>query len=81
MNRRWQEWPDRSLWKTCGGQPSLSRAVRDALVARQPTTVGQALRIHGLGRKTTRRLLALGPITESVGIQSGPRTLEKIREE
>lgn len=59
------------------GQP-LSRAVCSALVARQPTTVRQALQIHGVGRKTTKRLLALGLITDPDSIQNRLRTLEEI---
>jgi tetratricopeptide (TPR) repeat protein len=59
------------------GQP-LSRAVCNALVARQPTTVRQALQIHGVGRKTIKRLLALGLITDPDSIQSRLRTLEEM---
>jgi hypothetical protein len=39
------------------GQPGLSRAACNALVALQPATVLMALGIHGVGRKTTKRLL------------------------
>lgn len=60
------------------GQP-LSRAVCNALVALQPTTVRQALQIHGVGRKTTKRLLVLGLITDPDSIQSRLRTLEEMR--
>lgn len=61
------------------GQPGLSRLACDALVALQPATVRQALRMHGIGRKTTARLLALGLITDPDRIQDRPRTLEEIR--
>jgi hypothetical protein len=61
------------------GLPGLTRAACNDLLARQPATVRQALRIHGIGRKTTRILLALGLIIDPDGIQSRPRTLEEIR--
>jgi len=61
------------------GLPGLTRTACNDLLARQPTTVRQALRIHGIGRKTTRVLLALGIIIDPDGIQSRPRPLEKIR--
>jgi hypothetical protein len=44
------------------GQPGLSRDATAALVAAQPTTVREALKIPGVGRKTTRRLIELGAI-------------------
>lgn len=59
------------------GQP-FSRAVCNALIARQPTTVRQALQIHGVGYKTTKRLLALGLITDADSIQSRLLALEEI---
>jgi tRNA U34 5-carboxymethylaminomethyl modifying enzyme MnmG/GidA len=46
------------------GQPDLSQVARDQLVRGQPTTVVQALRIRGVGRSTTKRLLALGLLTD-----------------
>jgi hypothetical protein len=61
------------------GQPGLSRAASDALVAQQPRTVMQALVMHGVGRKTTRRLLALGLLTDPEGVQTRPMTLEELR--
>jgi hypothetical protein len=45
-------------------QPGLSQVARDELVREQPSTVLQALRIRGVGRSTTRRLLALGLLTD-----------------
>ena len=63
------------------GQPGLSRAACDALVALQPTTVLQALRIHGVGRKTTKRLLALGLLTDPEGLQNRALTLTDLRDE
>jgi hypothetical protein len=42
-------------------QPGLSQAARDRLLAAQPATVLKALGIQGVGRKTTGRLLGLGP--------------------
>ena len=61
------------------GQPGLSRVACDALVALQPTTVLQALRIHGVGRKTTKRLLALGLLNDPEGLQNRTLTLEDLR--
>jgi len=63
------------------GYPGLSRAACDALLAQQPSTVLQALRIHGIGRKTTNRLLALGLLTDPEGLQSRALTLEDLRGE
>jgi uroporphyrinogen-III synthase len=51
------------------GQPGLSRVASLALVAAQPHTVLEALRIIGVGRKTTKRLLALGLVTDPEGAQ------------
>ena len=39
------------------GQPGFSRAASNALVAPQPPTVMKALVMHGVGLKTTKRLL------------------------
>jgi hypothetical protein len=59
------------------GLPGLSRAACDALVALQPTTVQKALRLHGVGRKTTKRLLALGLLTDPDSMQGRLRMLEE----
>ena len=56
------------------GWPGLSQSARDGLVARQPKTVLDALRIPGVGRKTTARLLALGLLRDPHGVQSRART-------
>lgn len=61
------------------GQPGLARVACDALVALQPTTALQALRIHGVGRKTTKRLLALGLLNDPEGLQNRTLTLEDLR--
>jgi len=63
------------------GQPGLSRAACDALLALEPATVLMALRIHGVGRKTTRRLLSLGLLTDPQGVQTRGRTAEELRGE
>jgi hypothetical protein len=63
------------------GRPGLSRAACDALLALQPATVLTALRIHGVGRKTTRRLLSLGLLTDPEGVQTRARTAEELRGE
>lgn len=52
------------------GQPGLSQVARDQLVRGQPTTVLQALRICGVGRSTTKRLLALGLLTDPDQVQT-----------
>lgn len=60
------------------GWPGLSQSARDGLVARQPKTVLDALRIPGVGRKTTARLLALGLLLRDPhGVQSRARTAEE----
>jgi hypothetical protein len=51
------------------GWPGLRRAVAEALVARQPRTVLEALHIRGVGRKTTKRLLARGLLVDPEGVQ------------
>lgn len=56
------------------GQPGLSRAARYALLALQPATVFEALRVRGVARKTTARLLALGLLADPEGVQHRPRT-------
>ena len=61
------------------GQPGLSRAACDRLVAVQPMTVLKALDIRGVGRKTTKRLLALGLLTDPEGVQTQVRTAEELR--
>jgi len=58
--------------------PGLSRAARDALLQRQPATVMEALRIHGVGRKTTKRLLALGLLADPNHIQTRARTAKEM---
>jgi hypothetical protein len=63
------------------GQPGLSRTARDALVVLQPATVVMALGIHGVGRKTTKRLLALGLLTDPEGVQTRARTVEELKGE
>lgn len=60
------------------GQPGLSKAARDALLNLQPSTVLKALRVRGVGRKTTARLLALGLLTDPEGVQCRPRTAEEL---
>ena len=61
------------------GQPGLSRAAINALVAQQPETVLKARMMHGVGIKTTRRLFALGLITDPEGVQNRCVTLEEMR--
>ncbi len=59
------------------GQPGLSRAARDRVLRQQPTTVQQALRIHGVGRRTTKRLLALGLLTDPENVQARALSVEE----
>ena len=60
------------------GLPGLSRAARDALLQCQPATVEEALRIHGVGRKTTKRLLVLGLLADPKSIQTRARTAKEM---
>jgi hypothetical protein len=60
-------------------QPGLSQAARDRLLAAQPATVLKALRIHGVGRKTTKTLLGLGLLTDTEGVQNRALTNEELR--
>ena len=55
------------------GLPGLRREARDALVARQPRTVLEALGIPDVGRKATRYLLAASLLTDPERVQT--RTL------
>lgn len=53
------------------GLPGLRRTAREALVARQPSTVAEALAIADVGRKTTKHLLRAGLISDPDGLQLG----------
>jgi hypothetical protein len=53
------------------GQPGLSRKAIEQLLRDQPATVREALKIKGVGRKTTRRLLKLGLILDPDATQTG----------
>lgn len=55
--------------KHLDGFPGLSMKSRAELLAKQPRTVAEALRIEGVGRKTTRRLLELGLLEDPEGVQ------------
>ena len=55
------------------GLPGLSRQAQARLLAEQPRTVRDALRIPGVGRKTTRHLLDEGVIDDPDGLQPGSR--------
>jgi hypothetical protein len=50
-------------------------------VALQPATVLKGLGIHGVGRKTTAGLLALGLLTDPAGVQTRARTAEELKGE
>ncbi len=52
-----------------GAFPACRLKSRQDLIAKQPKTVAQALRIGGVGRKTTRHLLELGLLTDPEGVQ------------
>ncbi len=54
------------------GQSGLSQVARDQLLRWQPTTVLQALRLRGVGRSTTKRLLTLGLLTDPEQVQTRP---------
>lgn len=51
------------------GLPGLRRSAIAALIAAQPKTVLEALRLRHVGRRTTRALLDGGLITDSEGVQ------------
>jgi hypothetical protein len=61
------------------GQPGLSQEAISALVTVQPATVQEALRLKGVGRKTTKRLLALGLLNDPEGMQHGGLTRGRLR--
>jgi len=61
------------------GELGLSRAASQCLVELQPTTILQALRICGVGRKTATRLFALGLLTDPEGLRSRGLTLADLR--
>jgi hypothetical protein len=58
------------------GQPGLSRAACAHLVRAQPATVREALRVRGVGRGTTRRLLRLGLLTDPDHLQGHAVSLD-----
>jgi tRNA U34 5-carboxymethylaminomethyl modifying enzyme MnmG/GidA len=60
------------------GMPGLSQAARDELLHRQPATVAEALKIHGIGRKTTKKFLTIGLLTDPDGVQIHARTAEEM---
>jgi hypothetical protein len=60
------------------GLPGISRVVRDRFLLRQPATVLEALKIHGVGRKTTKRLFALGLLSDPEGVQTRALTAEEM---
>jgi hypothetical protein len=55
------------------GLLGLRHTARDALLAIQPKTVLEALRIPWVARRTTRHLLAAGLLTDPEGVQSRSR--------
>jgi hypothetical protein len=63
------------------GELGLCRAASQSLVEHQPTTILQALRIRGVGLKTTKRLFALGLLTDPEGLRSRGVTLADLRGE
>jgi hypothetical protein len=60
------------------GQPGLSRTARNGIIAAQPETVLEALGVRGVGRKTTKRLLAKGLLTDDEGVQRRALTDEEL---
>lgn len=61
------------------GLPGVRRDVVVELVSRQPTTVLEALRIPGVGRKTAYVLLDRGLLTDPEGIRRRPLTTDEYR--
>jgi hypothetical protein len=60
------------------GLPGLSRASRDRLLQLQPATVFEALKIHGVGRNTTKKLIASGLLSDPEGVQIRPLTAKEM---
>ena len=60
------------------GLPGLSSASRDRLLQRQPATVLEALTIHGVGRKTTKKLIASGLLSDPEDVQTRPLTAKEM---
>lgn len=61
------------------GEPGFSHAASQLLVELQPTTILQALRMRGVGRKTATRLFALGLLTDPEGLWNREPTLAELR--
>jgi hypothetical protein len=57
------------------GQAGLRRSARDAILARQPETVAEALEIADVGRKTTMLLLKAGLLIDPEGRQAPRREI------
>jgi hypothetical protein len=57
------------------GFPGRSGKSLDELLVRQPKNVVEALRIPGVGRKTSRQLIELGMLVDPEGVQSRAREL------
>lgn len=51
------------------GLPGLRRTAADAIIAAQPRTVLELLRLRDVGRKTARVLLTAGLISDPEGVQ------------
>jgi hypothetical protein len=58
--------------------PGISRVVRDRLLLSQPATVLEALKIHGIGRKTTKKLFTIGLLSDPDGVQTRAQTAEEM---
>jgi len=58
--------------------PGLRNAARQRLIAAQPATVLEALRIPDVGRRTTRRLLTLGVLSDPEPAQNRSLTFGQI---
>lgn len=55
------------------GLPGLRRAAAEAIVAAQPRTVLELLRLGHVGRKTAKVLLRAGLVSDPEGVQTRSR--------
>lgn len=65
--------------QSLAGLPGFRRSAQEALIAGQPQTVMEALKIPYVARKTTRHLLRLGLLTDPEGMQT--RTRAQVEQE
>ena len=60
------------------GLPGFRRDAMAEMLSQQPRTVLEALRIRGIGRRTTRELLRRGVLIDPEGVQRRPLTSDEL---